>query len=296
MGFPVLFRSSGASSHTITATGFADADSFGAVALNGQLAAAGVASIEALGAPGVNGTIGAAPVQSEEALGEPGVQARLDAAGIDNVSALGTVALNGVLALLGIASTEVVGAVALGGTIAPAALDESDAFGQPAVGSQPHEISAAGVASTEAAGAAALNGSIAPAGFYDYGGLGQPGVAQQPQAQPQPTFGVGISRRRERHTALLIEARGIASEEACGTLCLGTAGAPYHLSVDEQVVLRKALLRSVKIEATAPALASVHAIGARGPGDTGAVGTAAVVPARGAGDLSEDDLLLLLAA
>jgi hypothetical protein len=203
---------------TISPTGIASAEAFGAPTLTLAVAPTSVPSGEAHGTPGIALQVVPTGMASGEAHGQPAVHLAVAPTGVPSGEAFGAAALALAVAPIGIASAEAAGTPALsqGGTIAPAGFDSGEAFGVPAL-AQDGTIAPAGIASAEEFGVALLTHLLQPTGIGTGEAVSTPHLtlAITPAAIPSgEAFGAPS-------IAQLLAAVGIASVEVFGVPALG---------------------------------------------------------------------------
>lgn len=214
---PLETASGGGGDHTITASGFVNAQAFGSVGLNGQIAPAGLGNAQAFGTAGMNGQVGVAGFANASTLGAVALQAQIGATGVPSGQAFGAVGLNGLIAPSGVVNVVAVGTAALNGEIDPTSVGNAQAFGQPKIEIQAsHPIEAVGFA----------NASV----------LGQPAVTPEPVLAHQGAVqGYRPFRRRTVHSGKVrlnahrIEVFGIEGAIVLGVPTIGMARRPNRM-------------------------------------------------------------------
>lgn len=153
--------SGGAGDHTLTATGFANAQAFGAAAVNGTLAAAGFANSNQFGQPVLRSELTAAGLANAPVFGTAQLRAELDAVGVAGAQGFGTAALQAELDTAGLANVSAFGMAGISHVLEAAGFAGTNAFGS---GEVQATLSAAGIASASAVGSPSLSGALVATG------------------------------------------------------------------------------------------------------------------------------------
>lgn len=207
----ISIRPTATSGVTVSPTGIATTEAFGAVAVVLSLAVspAGINTAEAFGTPAVSATLTVSPaaIASAEALGSPTISATLTASpeGIASAEAFGT-------------PTALVG-----GAVAPEGIATAEAFGI-LTATTTLTVVPAGVATGESLGAPTVTTSLAvsPTGIASAEALGSPVITEVYTASPTGIASGEAFGTLAVTTTLTVSPVGIASGEAFGTLTIST--------------------------------------------------------------------------